>query len=217
MKSYGQYCPIARAAEVFAERWTPIIVRNIALGCHTFTEILEGAPGLSRSLLVDRLRTLERSGIVVAEPNARGRGSVYAFTEAGEELAEVCRTLGAWGERWMSLEREHLDPVTVLWAKTRTWDVAKLPQPRVVIRFDLEDYRQRLWILVQPGGAELCAQPPGFEEDLVVETDCEALAHWHLGRLSYAAALRSGRVRVRGPRALVRSLPGWLPLSPFAA
>lgn len=44
MKSCGQYCPIARASELFAERWTPIIVRNLAAGCRTFTQIREGAP-----------------------------------------------------------------------------------------------------------------------------------------------------------------------------
>lgn len=64
MKEYGQrYCPIARASEIFAERWTPIIVRNLLLGCSTFGEILEGAPGLSRSLLTQRLHELERNGL----------------------------------------------------------------------------------------------------------------------------------------------------------
>src|SRR3970282_1642200 len=51
MRTYGQYCPIARGAEIFAERWTPLIVRNLYLGCGSFSEILEGAPGLSRTLL----------------------------------------------------------------------------------------------------------------------------------------------------------------------
>src|SRR5262245_13848156 len=55
MKSYGQYCLIARAAEVFAERWTPIIVRNLHLGCQTFTAIHQGAPGIPKSLLAARL------------------------------------------------------------------------------------------------------------------------------------------------------------------
>ena len=44
MRSYGQFCPIARASEVLAERWTPIIVRNILDGCQTFNEIAAGAP-----------------------------------------------------------------------------------------------------------------------------------------------------------------------------
>ena len=59
MRTYGQYCPIARGAEIFAERWTPLIVRNLYLGCGSFGEILEGAPGLSRTLLSQRLKQLE--------------------------------------------------------------------------------------------------------------------------------------------------------------
>ena len=65
MRTYGQYCPIARGAEIFAERWTPLIIRNLYLGCSSFNEILEGAPGLSRTLLSQRLKQLERLGIVV--------------------------------------------------------------------------------------------------------------------------------------------------------
>ncbi len=57
VRTYGQYCPIARASEVLAERWTPIIVRDLLNGSTTFTELAEGAPGLSRTLLASRLRT----------------------------------------------------------------------------------------------------------------------------------------------------------------
>ena len=57
MKGYGQYCPIALAAEVFAERWTPIILRNLMLGCTRFGEILDGAPGLPRTVMLDVKRS----------------------------------------------------------------------------------------------------------------------------------------------------------------
>jgi DNA-binding HxlR family transcriptional regulator len=52
MRSYRQYCPIARASEIMAERWTPLVVRNLLYGCHTFTEIARGVPAMSRSLLI---------------------------------------------------------------------------------------------------------------------------------------------------------------------
>ena len=60
MRSYGQYCPIARAAEILAMRWTPLILRNLLLGSTTFNQIADGAPGIPRSLLASRLRELER-------------------------------------------------------------------------------------------------------------------------------------------------------------
>jgi DNA-binding HxlR family transcriptional regulator len=78
MRTYGQYCPIARGAEIFAERWTPLIIRNLHLGCETFGEILEGAPGLSGTLLAQRLKQLERLGIVESAPKARARSPIPA-------------------------------------------------------------------------------------------------------------------------------------------
>ena len=103
MKTYGQYCPIARASEVLAERWTPIILRNLLLGSTTFSEIAAGAPGLSRTLLTTRLRELERAGVVQLTPNPTGRRFRYQLTEAGQDLAAVMQALGTWGERWMEL------------------------------------------------------------------------------------------------------------------
>ncbi|HVD22281.1 MAG TPA: helix-turn-helix domain-containing protein, partial [Lapillicoccus sp.] len=103
MRTYGQYCPIARGAEIFAERWTPLIIRNVQLGCETFGEILEGAPGLSRTLLTQRLKQLERLGIVESTPKAHGRGHRYQLTSSGHDLFKVCETLGEWGARWLEI------------------------------------------------------------------------------------------------------------------
>ena len=90
MRTYGQYCPIARGAEIFAERWTPVIIRNLYLGCESFSEIHEGAPGLSRTLLSQRLKQLEHQGIVRSEAKPQGRGRRYRLTRAGRELFQVC-------------------------------------------------------------------------------------------------------------------------------
>ena len=83
MRTYGQYCPIARGSEVLAGRWTPVILRNVLLGCRTFNDISAGAPGLSRALLTKRLRELERAELLTIVPKPGGRGSFYEPTEAG--------------------------------------------------------------------------------------------------------------------------------------
>jgi len=64
MRTYGQFCPVARTSELLAERWTPIIIRNLLNECRTFTEIRQGAPGIPTALLTKRLNTLERNGVV---------------------------------------------------------------------------------------------------------------------------------------------------------
>jgi DNA-binding HxlR family transcriptional regulator len=68
MRTYHQYCPVARASEVLAERWTPIILRDMLGGASTFTEIAAGSPGISRTLLATRLRELQRAEVVYMTP-----------------------------------------------------------------------------------------------------------------------------------------------------
>ena len=136
VRTYGQYCPIARGAEIFAERWTPLIIRNLYLGCGSFNEILEGAPGLSRTLLSQRLKQLERLGVVESGPKPDGRGHHYELTSAGHDLFTVCRSLGEWGARWLEIAPENLDPFVALWSMCNALRRDRLPDRRVVIRFD---------------------------------------------------------------------------------
>ncbi len=214
VRTYGQYCPIARATEILAMRWTPIIVRNLLLGCETFSELQEGAPGIPRTLLSERLRLLERYGIVERRPS--GRGSRYLLTDSGRELEPVVDAMGVWGARWLELAPEHLDAHVVLWSLCRLADLEDPPARRLVIRFEIGDCRQRrFWVVVQPPSSEVCVKPPGFDEDLVVTTDSEWLAKWHMGKIPLARAMHEGLIAVQGPRDLVRTLSR-LGLSRFA-
>jgi DNA-binding HxlR family transcriptional regulator len=103
VRTYGQACPIARAAEFLGERWSIIILRNILLGRRTFNEIAAGAPGLSRGLLSKRLRELEGAGVIEIRPKPDGPGATYEPTAAGAELAEVMLALQKWGRKWPKL------------------------------------------------------------------------------------------------------------------
>jgi DNA-binding HxlR family transcriptional regulator len=212
VRGYGQYWPITRAAEVLATRWTPIVVRNLLLGCETFSEIAEGAPGIPRSVLSARLRMLVQYGLVERTP---GRG--YRLTPAGEELEPVLDAMGVWGSRWLEVAPEDLDAHVVLWSMCRLMRKnGELPAERVVLRFDLADgRRRRFWVVLGPADAEVCVRPPGFDVDAVVATDSHWLAMWHMGRIPLAAARRRGLIQVEGRQALVRELAGW-GLSRFA-
>src|SRR5262245_27669843 len=203
VRTYGQYCPIARGAEIFAERWTPLIIRNLHLGCGNFSEILEGAPGLSRTLLSQRLRQLERFGVVESAPKPDGRGHHYELTSAGHDLFKVCQSLGEWGARWLEIARENLDPFVALWSMCNALRRERLPDRRVVIRFDFHAGRsasheggsgrqrlERYWLLIERGDTEICKTYPGVDEDLYITADAEAFVKWHAGQLTWAQATR---------------------------
>lgn len=211
LRSYNQYCPIARAAEIVATRWTPIIVRNL-LGCRTFGELLDGAPGIPRSVLSERLRQLEGHGIVRRREHPRGRGCSTSPPEACDELRAACDALGGWGARWVEMAPQHLDPYYALWAMARGMSTVPLPEHRVTTRFEFPEMplkKRRFWLLVQRPEPEVCVKPPGFQEDLVVTTDAEWLASWVMGQATLGGGMKAHRVEVQGPRQLVRTLRGW--------
>jgi DNA-binding HxlR family transcriptional regulator len=214
MRNYGQYCPIARASELLAERWSIIILRNILIGCQTFNEIANGAPGLSRGLLSRRLRELERAGVIEIRPKPDGPGSIYEPTQAGRELSDVMVAIQNWGSKWAELTPEHAHPGVVLWGWVAAYlDRDRLPERRVLVRFDyptLSGPGRRGWLLIERGDAELCEKYPGGEEELIVViNDPLAFARWHLGDLEWDDALRSGAIEVSGSTELVRALPTW--------
>jgi DNA-binding HxlR family transcriptional regulator len=218
VRTYGQYCPIARGAEIFAERWTPLIIRNLHLGCASFSEILEGAPRLSRTLLAQRLRQLERLGVVESARKSGGRGRRYALTAAGHDLFRVCQSLGEWGAHWLEIAPQHLDPFVALWSMCHALRRESLPTRRVVIRFDFTGgaRRERFWLLIEHGDTEICRTSPGLDDDLCIRADAEAFIRWHAGQLPWAQAIREHRIQLDGPASLARAFPTWNRRSMFA-
>jgi DNA-binding HxlR family transcriptional regulator len=215
---YGQYfCPVTRAAEIYATRWTPIIVRNLLLGCTTFSEIHEGAPGIPRSVLTDRLRQLEHAGVIERRPKQSGRGSTYELTDAGHALGPVCEALGNWGQKWLEASPQLSDPGVLLWAICKSMDDERLPADRVTVRVTFRDVPGRTyWMLVQRPEPEVCRKPPGFDEDLAITSDTDWLAKWHMGQLSLGQAMHAGVITLDGPRHLVREFSAWGGVTPFA-
>jgi DNA-binding HxlR family transcriptional regulator len=224
MKGYGQFCPVAVASEIFAERWTPLILRELFSGSRRFNEIRSGMPLISRTLLGQRLRELEDAGVIESSPRPAGRGREYRLTKAGDEFREVVERLGEWGQRHGAKQfaRDNLDPALLLWAMHRRIDVSHLPKARVVVRFDLRGVPQRClqirtaWLVLERSGVDVCMRDPGYEVDLVVHADVGALARVWAGHLGFAQAVRAGGIRLEGAKALVEAFPGWLQLSHFA-
>ena len=221
MSAYGQFCPVALGAEIFAERWTPLIVRELLTGARRFSDIQRGVPRMSRNLLVQRLVSLQRAGIVDRRPPAvGGRGHEYHLTPAGRELGAVVDALGTWGYRWASqdLTDEHLDPDFLMWALRRRVRVDALPEGRVVVLVTFRRHQtRRYWLVLNRPDVDLCLFDPGFAVDVELRAEVEALARVCLGHLPLAPAARAGRVEISGAPRHRRGLFGWLGVTRFAA
>lgn len=217
MYKYGQYCPIAKAVEVLGDRWTLLIVRDLLTGTSHFNDLERGLPGISRGLLAERLRHLQRMGLVekIDRGNTRQR-TAYYLTEAGQELQDVINSLLMWGARWAFEEPEpqELDPVLLMWWMRDRVNVDQLPEYRVVVQFDFAGARyETFWLLLTREDVSVCLTDPGFGLDVLVKADLAAFFQIWLGRISFDDALNDGRVEVDAIPALANALPTWFAYS----
>lgn len=222
MRGYGQYCPLAKASEIVAERWTPLVLRELLFGGHSFNAIVQGVPLMSRSLLAKRLRELERTGLVERRITGPRRTPEYHLTQAGEELGPVLIQLAEWGIRWarFDIRPEDLDPRPLMWDIHRHVLVDRLPARRVVVNFAFSDAPRpslrRTWLVLDGASIDVCYKDPGFPLDLVVTTSVRTLIAVWLGDITFSEAFRSESMTIEGTRQLVRAFPTWLGLSPVA-
>jgi DNA-binding HxlR family transcriptional regulator len=97
VRSYRQYCGLARALDVVGDRWTLLVIRELLEGPRRYAELLDGLPGIATNLLAERLRSLEENGVVAREADGR-----YLLTPWGEGLHDVVYTLGRWASPLMA-------------------------------------------------------------------------------------------------------------------
>ena len=219
MHLYGQYCPIARAAEILADRWTVLIVRELLADVNQFNELERGLPHVSRSLLTERLRRLERTGILERRVAPRGKPAEYRLTQAGRELQKIIDLFGEWGARWAFGDPRpgELDPIVLLWWMRRRVCAEMLGRRRVLIEFNFGGgSKGTYWLLIESADISVCTRHPGFDVDMIVSADILAFYRVWLGRVTLSEALRKGQVRLDGTPADVRGFPGWFTWSPMA-
>ena len=213
MKGYGQFCPIAKAAEILAERWTLLVLRELLLGSQRYNDIRRGVPRMSPTLLADRLKQLEEVGIVKRARKQNGSIVEYRLTEAGLQLKPLMGTLAAWGHQWANrtVSRGDLDAGFLMWSIRRNLVIKFLPLTRTVIHVEFRDGqpRHRWWLIIEDGVADLCMNDPGHEPDLYIHTDLLTLTRVFDYRISIAEARSSGRLKLQGSAALVRTVDKW--------
>lgn len=219
--SYGQFCPVAMAAEIFCSRWTPLVLREFVAGTRRFNDLRRGVPRMSPSLLSKRLVELREAGIIREVPTKQG-GKEYELTPAGEDLKPIVMALGFWGQRWVEskLSLKNLDPSLLMWDMRRSLDPRPLPQRRCTIAYhfrDIERNRQNWWLVVEPDGSvDLCNSDPGFEVDLFVTGSLRAMTAIWMGVTTVRQEVEAKELDIQGNKEMAGAMQDWLGLSPFA-
>jgi DNA-binding HxlR family transcriptional regulator len=198
-RSYGDACRFAYALDLVGERWALLIVRELLLGPKRFTDLRRGLPNASPNILAERLRGLERAGVVQRRklpPPAPVQ--VYELTAWGRELEPVVTKLGAWGARSpVPPEHREIGPDSIVLALRSLFDREAAAEQKAdyELRLDGEPFAVR----VADGELDLergeIANPA-----VAIETDPGTLAALLTGQLPVAGALESGAAHIEGSK-----------------
>lgn len=219
MNSYGQFCPLAQAAQLLCERWTLIVVRELIAGSTRFNEIKKGVPTMSPTLLSARLKQLVAAKVV--EQSGSKGNYTYNLTSAGLELRPIVELLGAWGHRWAhsNLDKGDLDAGLLMWDMRRTVDPAVFPSYRVVVQFEYPDApkgERDWWLVSENGEIDLCLNNPGYDVDIIIKCLLKTMTEIWIRQQSFRDAVKKGDIKVLGDSKLTSKLQDWLRTSPLA-
>lgn len=214
---YGQFCPVAMAAELLATRWTLVLLGEMLSGSTRFNEIRRGVPRMSSALLVKRLRELEAAGVLLR------CGSEYLLTGAGRDLAPIVQGLGRWALRWVDTDCSlaNLDARLLMWNMRRNLRPDPMPARRVVVEFcypELPVDQRRFWLIVVPGSpVDLCSIDPGHEIDLLVTADLRSMTSAWMGMSLFDEELGERHIELDGDPLLSACFISWVGQSGLAS
>lgn len=215
MAGEGDYCAFTKAVEHLGDRWSLVIVRELALhGTMGFNALAGGMAGISRSVLAARLRKLEDLGLVTRDaggPGARG----YTLTYAGRELRPVLSGLRQWSERFVPddpamVER---DPDIVIMWLARRLDPGRLPERRAVLELEiLGAQAKKAWLVLERGAPpSICIEDPCLpaERYVFLASEVRAIDRVARGIRPFSDALADGTVQLFGEPMLVEGVQSW--------
>lgn len=219
MANYSDYCPIATGVEILGDRWTPLVIRELMVGATGFNDIHRGVPKMSRTLLSQRLRTLERRGLVRRTAAAQGRTGRYELTEAGESITPIVWAIGTWAAEWVFGDPtdEDCDGLSLIWRMHQKAIPLKLPEQRTTVELSLTGPgAAHGWLGIEGRAMSVCKDDPGHDVDLVVAGQTRQLQRWLIGLVPFRELVRAGQVRTIGPSRLARAFPTWFDTTQFA-
>jgi DNA-binding HxlR family transcriptional regulator len=217
MRAIGDFCTFEKAVEHLADRWSLLIVREVALhGTRGFNALATGLPGVSRSVLARRLRKLESLGVLARASDSGQLVAPYRLTRAGAELVPVLQALNEWAERWEPDDPARAaiyDPEVILYWLRQRIAPESCPDPPAVIVLDLDGHgTQPAWIVVEQGTEpSMCEDDPVMQPERYVYVDADAAALYPISRglTSWGSAIAARHVRLSGVSKLVEALPAW--------
>lgn len=206
-KLYGQYCGLAKALDLIGERWTLLLVRELCFGSRRFSDLQDGLPGISTSVLSERLARLEDGGLIVRRTLPPPAGSkVYELTEDGLELAQAMVPLAAWGVRLLAAKpRKKAEAFRPAWGflfMSATFDASTARGVHDTYEFHIDD--SVVSVLVDDGAMRVIEGSSGRPADVEIYVDGKTFMDVGLGRARGRDAVHDGKLRLVGGKDAIR-------------
>lgn len=211
-RTYGQYCGLAHALDVVGERWTLLIVRELASGPKRYTELAEALAGIGTSLLATRVRQLETDGVVQRRLALDQPGStvVYELSDAGKELAAAVVPLAMWGARHQMADADAChEAFRAEWLLSFLAADVRRDGPHdldAVYEFHIDD--STACLRLRDGGVTVTPGPPASPGDVVVRSRASTIAEIVGHRIAVADALADGSLEITGDADKISALVG---------
>jgi DNA-binding HxlR family transcriptional regulator len=221
MIRYGQFCPVAKTAEIFGDRWSPLIIRELYYGPRSFGDFLAAIPLISRTMLSQRLKELAADGVIHADAKEKGRGHIYALAEAGEAFRPMIEMMGEWGLKWGQglVGPDDLDSKLLIGGIRQHIDRKDIPAQEFVVRFDFRGIPKgsrnprHWWLLIRQDEIEVCLKDPGQTLDVTIEADLGAFTKVWTGYCRLEDALAQRLVTFRGTKSAIARMLRMLKLT----
>jgi DNA-binding HxlR family transcriptional regulator len=165
------------------------VLREKLYGNRFFNDISRGVPLMSRALLTQRLKELEKLGVVVSREKETEQGHEYLLTPAGEALRPLIEAMGIWAQQWGSeqVAPEDLDDALLMWGMRRRVNLEAVPAQKIVLQFDFQGLtrghksQRSWWLVIENGEVDVCQKDPGFEVNVLISANLSVFTHVWLG------------------------------------
>jgi DNA-binding HxlR family transcriptional regulator len=217
MKPPDDYCSFTKAVEHLGDRWSLLIVRELAIhGSLGFNALADTLPSISRSVLARRLRKLEELGIIERTGrSAPARPAPHRLTPAGEQLVPTLMSLKSWAERWVPEDPAMVqrDPDVIMLWMTQRAEPSTAPERRAVLEFEVGGPRaKKVWLVLEQGALpSICFDDPGLPPERYVHVEADATTLYPISRglRTWGSAIADESVALYGDPDLIRAMPGW--------
>ncbi len=208
--SYNQFCALASALDYVGERWTLLIIRELLIGPRRFKDLIEGMPGVSTSLLSERLKTLQQQGLLSRRVLPPPAGStVYELTPLGQSLEKPILELGKWGAQLLpaSLEGVALPSLGSMALAIKAFFHAE-PARGVDETYELRFGTEALQVRIKEGELKV-RQGQALKPDAVLHTDMQSFLSLFTGQIRPDEAIAGGFIRIEGDPGALRRFFGF--------